>query len=287
MDFSSQKTLIVMTFIDLLSSPNTWVALLTLTFLEIVLGIDNIVFISIVSNKLSASDQPKARNIGLMLAMLFRILLLFGIKAVLSLNQSFLDFDWGFAKGGVTGQALIIFSGGLFLLYKSVKEIHHKLEDDDENIGAKSNKVSLKSAIIQIALLNLVFSFDSILTAVGLVSFDEYGSFGAMCIMITSVVISILIMMVFAGPVSQFVNRHPSIQILGLSFLILIGVMLLAEASHLSNVIFLGEEVHSLPKGYLYFAIFFSLGIEFLNIKLRKNKGKPVELHNSDTVDKF
>ncbi|MDV2448498.1 MULTISPECIES: TerC family protein [Elizabethkingia] len=275
-----------MDFLSVFASTDAWVALLTLTFLEIVLGIDNIVFISIVSSKLSPKDQPKARNIGLGLAMVFRIALLFGIKWVLSLNSVLLEVNLSWFHGKITGQSIIIFLGGLFLLYKSVTEIHHKLEGEEELKTENTKKVGLNSAIVQIALLNLVFSFDSILTAVGLVSFKEFGETGALSIMILSVIISIVIMMAFAGPVSHFVNKHPTIQILGLSFLILIGVMLLAESSHLAHVVIFEQEVGVIPKGYLYFAIFFSLAVEFINMKLRKGT-KPVALKNSETIDKL
>ena len=275
---------------EILTNPDAWIALLTLTFLEIILGIDNIVFLSIVSGKLREEDQPKARRIGLLLAMAFRIILLFGITWVMSLKKSFYDFDLGFLSGGISGQSLIIFCGGLFLLYKSVSEIHHKLEGEEESIGGKSSN-TLASAILQIALLNIVFSFDSILTAIGLVSAQKppvgFGPAGAIEIMIMAIVISIIIMLIFAGPVSKFVNNHPTIQILGLSFLILIGVMLLAEGSHLAEFKFFGgQEVHSIPKGYLYFAIFFSLFVEFLNLKMKKSSKKPVVLHNSKILDK-
>lgn len=274
---------------EILTNPDAWIALLTLTFLEIILGIDNIVFLSIVSGKLRPEDQPKARRIGLLLAMAFRIVLLFGITWVMSLKKSFFDFDLGFFSGGISGQSLIIFGGGLFLLYKSVSEIHHKLEGEDETASGKASN-TLGAAILQIALLNIVFSFDSILTAIGLVSAAEppvgFGAAGAIEIMIMAIIISIIIMMIFAGPVSKFVNNHPTIQILGLSFLILIGVMLLAEGSHLANFKFFGgETVHSIPKGYLYFSIFFSLFVEFLNLKMKKNSKKPVVLHNSKIMD--
>jgi predicted tellurium resistance membrane protein TerC len=184
---------------------------------------------------------------------------------------------------------LIIFGGGLFLLYKSVSEIHHKLEGEEEGTSGKPSN-SLSKAIVQIALLNIVFSFDSILTAVGMVSMKEpseggFGYDGALLIMILSVVISIIIMMIFAGPVSKFVNEHPTIQILGLSFLILIGVMLLAEGSHLAHFRFGNDvEVHSIPKGYLYFSIFFSLFVEFLNLKMKKSRNS-VKLHNNEILD--
>lgn len=275
---------------ELITNPNAWIALLTLTFLEIILGIDNIVFLSIVSGKLPEKEQPKARRIGLTLAMVFRIILLFGITWVLSLQETLMSIDWGFFEAHVTGQSLIIFGGGLFLLYKSVSEIHHKMEGEEE--GAKGKSASgLTGAIIQIALLNIVFSFDSILTAIGMISMKSpaeggFGPDGAIMIMILSIVISIGIMMIFAGPVSKFVNEHPTIQILGLSFLILIGVMLIAEGSHLAHFRFGNDvEVSSIPKGYLYFSIFFSLFVEFLNIKMRKNN-KAVKLHNNEIVDK-
>lgn len=274
---------------EILTNPDAWIALLTLTFLEIILGIDNIVFLSIVSGKLEEKDQPKARRIGLLLAMAFRIVLLFGISWVMSLKKSFFDFDLGFFSGGISGQSLIIFGGGLFLLYKSVSEIHHKLEGEEEGTNGKASN-TLWAAILQIALLNIVFSFDSILTAIGLVSAAEppigFGSTGAIEIMIMAIIISIIIMMIFAGPVSKFVNNHPTIQILGLSFLILIGVMLLAEGSHLANFKFFGgETVHSIPKGYLYFSIFFSLFVEFLNLRMKKNSKKPVVLYNNKIMD--
>ncbi len=267
---------------------NTWMAILTLTFLEIVLGIDNIVFISIVTGKLDRKDQPKARNIGLILAMVFRIILLFGITWVLSLQEVILKIDWGWLKASITWQSLIIIAGGLFLLYKSVTEIHDKLEGAEEE-GKTKAKSTLNSAITQIALLNLVFSFDSILTAIGLVSLEDppvgFGYNAGLLIMIVSVVISIIVMMVFAGPVSDFVNKHPTVQILGLSFLILIGVMLLAEGSHLAHFQLFGSmEIHSIPKGYLYFAIFFSLLVEYFNMRFRKNNN-PVKLHDSVIQD--
>lgn len=275
---------------ELLTNPDAWIALLTLTFLEIILGIDNIVFLSIVSGKLRPEDQPKARRIGLILAMGFRIVLLFGITWVLSLQDTLFEIHLSIFDAYINGQSLIIFGGGLFLLYKSVTEIHHKLEGEEDSEKGKASN-SLSAAIIQIALLNLVFSFDSILTAVGLISMKEpaqggFGYEGALAIMILAIIISVVIMMIFAGPVSKFVNNHPTIQILGLSFLILIGVMLLAEGSHLAHFKFFGgEEVNSIPKGYLYFSIFFSLFVEFLNLKMKKSKN-PVKLHNNRINDK-
>ena len=253
--------------------PSAWIALVTLTFLEIVLGVDNIVFLSIMSSKLPAYQQPKARTIGLIGAMFVRIVLLFCISLLMQLTQPIFSFDTSWFDGSVSGQSLIIFAGGLFLLYKSVTEIHHKIEKSEE-FGAKANKTVLWSVIIQIVALDIVFSFDSVLTAVGLVSFSEFGYAGAMAIMVMAIVVSIMIMLLFSGAVSKFVNEHPTIQILGLSFLILIGVMLLVEAAHLSQISLFGTIVGEIPKGYIYFSIAFSLLVEFINMKLRKKSEK-------------
>lgn len=262
--------------------PAAWMALLTLTFLEIVLGIDNIVFISILSGKLPAKDQPKARNVGLILAMFMRIGLLFAVTWLMTLTKpiDWLTFDLPFLKGALTGQSIIILLGGLFLLYKSVTEIHHKLDHNEQNTTVRAVKANLTAVIVQILLIDIVFSLDSVLTAVGMVTPTDFGTHeAAMAIMVTAVVIAVLVMLLFAGPVSRFVNSHPTIQMLALSFLILIGVMLLAEGAHLSNLEMFGSEVGAIPKGYIYFAIFFSLTVEFLNMKLKKTS-KPVQLHN-------
>jgi len=251
-----------MNFQELLSADSI-VSLITLTFLEIVLGIDNIIFISIAANKLAKRDQPKARNIGMLLAMVFRIILLFGLSFIISLQEPFTHINWGWFHAGISGQSLILFIGGLFLLYKATSEIHEKLEKgghhEDKPKSSASDK--LTAVVIQIALINIVFSIDSILTAIGLTQ--------VLPIMIAAVVISILIMMGFSGPVGDFVNRHPSIQMLGMAFLIMIGFMLIAEAAHDANVSILGSHVGAVPKGYLYFAIAFSLLVEVLNIKVR------------------
>jgi predicted tellurium resistance membrane protein TerC len=248
-------------------TPEILISLLTLTFLEIVLGIDNIIFLSIVSNRLPVEDQPKARNIGLLLAMLLRIILLFGIKWLISMQKPLFAIDFLNIHGGITGQALILFGGGIFLLYKATSEIHHKLEGDpgEDAANVKAGKNTLMSIILQISLINIVFSFDSILTAVGLTD--------NLTVMIIAVVISMLIMMIFSGPVTKFVNEHPTIQMLGMAFLLLIGFMLIAEAAHLSHL-----TEGAVPKGYLYFAIFFSMFVEMLNIRIQK-KQKPVQLH--------
>jgi predicted tellurium resistance membrane protein TerC len=254
------------------SSAQVWISLLTLTFLEIVLGVDNIIFISIASNKLPTAQQPKARNIGLLLAMVFRVLLLFGITYLIAMSEPLMHINGSFISGSISGQSLILIGGGIFLLYKSVTEIHHKLEGHAAEIEPPNRNMagSLAKVVIQISLINIVFSFDSILTAVGL-SND-------ILVMIIAVVMSVLIMMAFAGPVGRFVNSHPTIQMLGLSFLLLIGFMLMAEGAHMGEVRIAGSEIGSVPKGYLYFAITFSLIVEVLNMRLRK-KPKPIQLH--------
>lgn len=272
-----------MEILHLLTEPSAWLALLTLAFLEIVLGVDNIVFLSIMSSKLPAHQQPKARSIGLILAMIFRIALLFCISLLMQLTKPIFVFDSEHLDIAITGQSLIILIGGLFLLYKSVTEIHHKLEGADNANAGKKATSSYIGVIVQIVALDIVFSLDSVLTAVGMVSFNEFGYVGAMTIMITAVIIAVLVMLLFSGPVSRFVNEHPTIQILGLSFLMLIGVMLLVEAAHLSNISILGSVVGEIPKGYIYFAIAFSLLVEFLNMKLKK-KADPVKLHDSEIV---
>lgn len=234
----------------------TWIALLTLTFLEIVLGVDNIIFISIVSNKLPESQQTKARTLGLAFALIFRILLLLGISYIIQFTQPLITV-WGFE---MSGRDLILAGGGLFLLFKSTVEIHHKMEGKAEEVKPNSAN-NFARVVFQIILLDLVFSFDSILTAIGLVK--------EVLVMIIAVSISIGIMMIFAGKISSFINKHPTLQILALSFLILIGFMLLVEGFHVE-----------VPKGYIYFAVFFSLAVEIVNMRMRKKEpGKPVELN--------
>lgn len=256
------------------ASTEVWMSLLTLTFLEIVLGIDNIIFISIAAAKLPEKQQGKATQIGLILAMALRILLLFGISLLIAMSEPWLSLDFLGIKGDFSGQSIILVAGGLFLLYKSVTEIHHKLEGSEEHYEAGKGKNTLTNAIIQITLINIVFSFDSILTAVGMTS----GLVGALFIMVVAVVLSVIIMMLFAVPVGRFVNKHPTIQMLGLSFLILIGFMLILEGGHLAHLTVAGQEIGAIPKGYLYFAIAFSLLVEFLNMRLR-TKERPIQLH--------
>ncbi|MBK5208779.1 MAG: TerC family protein [Flavobacteriaceae bacterium] len=251
--------------------PDAWIALLTLTFLEIVLGIDNIIFISIAAGKLPENQIKKATRIGLFLAMIFRIMLLFGISYLISLKNPFYSVDLSWLKFGVTGQSVILILGGLFLLYKSTSEIRDKvegIEHNDPTAPKKINHATLKGVVLQIVMIDIVFSFDSVLTAVGMTN----GIRGALLIMITAVVISMVIMMIFSSPVGRFVNTHPTIQMLALSFLILIGFMLITEGAHLSDAEIFGQQVGAIPKGYLYFAIAFSLGVEALNMKVRKGK---------------
>ena len=258
------------------ADPEMWISLLTLTFLEIVLGIDNIIFIAIASSKLPEEQQAKATNVGLILAMALRIVLLFGISWLIAMEAPWVTIDFWNIHGAFSGQSIILIIGGLFLLYKSTTEIRHKLEGEEEHeINAVKKKgVTLNNAIFQITLINIVFSFDSILTAVGMTN----GLHGALVIMIVAVVFSVIIMMLFATPVGRFVNRNPTIQMLGLSFLILIGFMLIAEGAHIAHLKIGTAEIGTIPKGYLYFAIAFSLMVEFLNMRLRKRK-KPLQLH--------
>ena len=254
---------------EIFTQIDTWVALLTLTFLEIVLGIDNIIFISIATSKLPKEQQRKGTNIGLVLAMIFRIFLLLGVSYLIAMKAPWFTINTSWLTTEITGQSIILILGGLFLLYKSTSEIHHKVEGITAGEDTPKKKAStLSKVIVQIILIDIVFSFDSVLTAVGMTNGVE----GALLIMITAVVISMLIMMVFANPVSQFVNKHPTIQMLALSFLILIGFMLITEGAHLANTVLFNQHVGAIPKGYLYFAIAFSLGVEALNMKIRKKK---------------
>ena len=244
--------------------PATWVSLLTLTFMEIVLGIDNIIFISIVVNRLAKESQARGRTIGLLLALLFRIGLLLSISWIVSLRTPLFNlpnFPWLNQPFGVTGRDLILLSGGLFLMYKSTTEIHTKLQGDEEEEGMGKSHSTMMSVILQIIVIDIVFSFDSILTAVGLVD--------NVLVMIAAVICAMGIMLAFSGVVANFVNDNPTIKMLALSFLIMIGFMLVMEASH--------KEVE---KGYLYFAMAFSLIVELLNLRLRK-KNKPVHLRDS------
>lgn len=256
------------------ASSEVWMSLLTLTFLEIVLGVDNIIFITIAASKLPEKQRRKATNTGLLLAMVLRIILLLGISVLIAMNAPWIKIQLSWVHAEFTGQSLILIAGGIFLLYKSVVEIHGKLEGSHDQ-GPQGNIGSIGKAILQITMINIIFSFDSILTAVGMTNGIE----GALIIMIIAVVASVLIMMLFANPVGRFVNTHPTLQMLGLSFLILIGFMLILEGGHLAHLTVAGQEIGSIPKGYLYFAITFSLFVEFLNLRLRK-KNEPIQLRD-------
>ena len=246
--------------LDWLSDPRIWIGLLTLTVLEIVLGIDNIIFISILASKLPAEQQARARRTGLMLAMLTRILLLFSLSWIVSLTAPFFSV---FGQG-ISGRDLILIGGGLFLLAKATYEIHDKLEGA-EGHGPKKAAATFSSVIVQILLLDVVFSLDSVITAVGMVN--------DLVVMMAAVIIAIGVMLAFAGPISDFVNRHPTVKMLALSFLLLIGFNLLLD----------GVEIH-VPKGYIYFAMAFSVFVEMLNLKLR-GRNEPVHLHETYTAN--
>ena len=239
-----------------MSNPQAWVALLTLTLLEVVLGIDNVIFISILAGKLPAHQQKQARNIGLAGAMIMRVLLLLSLAWLVKLTAPLFTV----LGNDISGRDLILLIGGLFLMGKATHEIHDKLEGAH---GTTIKKVapSLASVIVQIMLLDIVFSLDSVITAVGMAK--DLG------VMITAVIVAVVIMLVAAGPISSFVDRHPTVKMLALSFLMLIGTALIAE----------GLEFH-IPKGYIYFAMGFSVFVEMLNLRFRSS-GKPVQLHDS------
>ncbi len=250
-------------------TPDLVVAFLTLTFLEIVLGIDNIIFISILANRFPVDKQKKLIQIGLFLAMILRIAMLSGISWLIQIKTTLFNVNLDWFSSDISIQAIILLAGGLFLLYKSTLEIFQKVEDIEEDpINKNLKSISYSRALFQIILIDIVFSFDSILTAVGMTNGIPY----ALWIMIISVIVSIIIMMSFAAPVSRYINKHPSLQILGLSFLLLIGFMLIAESAYLSNTTFFGSSIGRIPKGYLYFSITFSLGIEMINMRIRKVK---------------
>ena len=239
-----------------LTDPQSLIALLTLTVLEIVLGIDNIIFISILSGKLPKEEQKKGRLLGLGLAMITRILLLFSISLIIKLTEPFFTVF----EIGISGRDLILILGGLFLLAKSTVEIHSKLEGEEEHHNVKA-KVSFWGVIIQILLLDIVFSLDSVITAIGMA--NELG------VMVIAVIIAVIFMMFFSGSISEFVENHPTIKILALSFLLLIGFSLIVEGLH-----------QHISKGYIYFAMAFSVFVEMLNLKMRKKKTEPIKLRS-------
>jgi predicted tellurium resistance membrane protein TerC len=239
---------------DWITDPQIWVAFLTLFALEVVLGIDNIIFISILAGKLPHARQARARTLGLALAMITRILLLFSIAWLAKLTAPLVTIS----SYALSGRDLILLLGGLFLIAKSTFEIHDKLEGVEGHKSAKV-KATFGAVLVQIALLDVVFSLDSVITAVGMVK--------QVPVMVAAVVAAIVVMMLFAGAVSSFVERHPTIKILALSFLILIGTALVAEGLHFH-----------IPKGYVYFAMAFSVGVEMLNLRLRPRAAEPLQL---------
>jgi predicted tellurium resistance membrane protein TerC len=237
---------------QMLTNPDVWIAFFTLCALEIVLGIDNLIFISIITNKLPTENQAKARQIGLTLALLMRVVLLFSISWIMGLTEDLFQVY----TFGISGRDLILIVGGLFLIYKSVKEIHAKFEALEQSSQSDANnlkKVTFQSVIAQIILVDLVFSLDSVITAVGMTDYIE--------VMIAAVIVSMVVMMISANSISSFINRHPAIKVLALAFLIMIGVALLGE----------GLDFH-IPKGYIYFAMAFAMVVEFININLKARK---------------
>jgi predicted tellurium resistance membrane protein TerC len=241
--------------VEFLTDPQVWLAFLTLTALEIVLGIDNIIFISILVGRLPPEQRARGRTIGLSLAMITRILLLLSITWVMGLSAELFSI----MGRGISGRDLILFGGGLFLLAKSTLEIHHSLEGESEQREVKG-RATFNSVITQIAIIDIVFSLDSVITAVGMADHVQ--------VMIAAVVVAVLVMMFLAGPISDFVDRHPTIKMLALSFLILIGVALIGEG--------LGFHI---PKGYIYFAMAFSVAVEMLNIQVRKRLTGSAPVH--------
>jgi predicted tellurium resistance membrane protein TerC len=238
-------------------------SVLTLTILEIILGVDNIIFISIIAGKLDPANRKKAQNIGLLSAMLIRIGLLFVLGFILRLENDLFNIkDLGLPIDiGLSGKDLILLVGGLFLIYKSTSEIHHKLEGKDDDLDNTTKKsTNLSRAVFDITIINIIFSVDSIITAIGMTT--------SIPVMAASVILSTIGMLVFAGKVAAFVEKHPSIKMLALSFLVMIGTLLIAEAF----------DAH-VPKGYVYFAMAFSFLVESLNIRMRKNAKAPVQLH--------
>jgi predicted tellurium resistance membrane protein TerC len=240
---------------DWISDPQAWVALVTLTALEIVLGIDNVVFISILAGKLPKQDQGRARRLGLLMAMFMRIALLFSLSWIIRLTAPLFSV----VGQEISGRDLVLIFGGLFLLAKSTHEIHGRLEGDEGEASARVGP-SLRSVLIQIVLLDIVFSLDSVITAVGMA--DD------LAVMVAAVVIAVGFMMLFAGPISRFVEEHPTVKMLALSFLLLIGMSLIGE----------GLDQH-IPKGYIYFAMGFSVFVEMINLRVR-SKSQPVHLHS-------
>jgi predicted tellurium resistance membrane protein TerC len=249
--------------LELLTDPQAWIALLTLTALELVLGIDNIIFIAILVDKLPAEQQRKARLIGLFLAMFMRVGLLLMLSWIVGMTEPL--FKLAVLNREISGRDLVLIGGGLFLIWKSTAEIHQSLEGA-EGETASAVKAAFAAVILQIIVIDIVFSLDSIITAVGMV--DE------IAVMIAAVMISVALMMAFAGAIARFVNEHPTIKMLALAFLVVVGVVLIAEG--------FGQHV---PKGYIYFAMAFSVGVEMLNITMRKRSKRPAKLKSAYAED--
>jgi predicted tellurium resistance membrane protein TerC len=247
---------------DWISNPEAWIALATLTVLEIVLGIDNIVFISILAEKVPPEVRSKARQVGLLLAMTTRILLLFSIVWVMSLTLPLFEL----LGQAFSGRDLILIAGGLFLLSKATREIHEKLEGEDDGARKRDSRASFLAVIVQIGILDIVFSLDSVITAVGMA--EDVG------VMVTAVVLAVGFMMIAAGAVSRFVTDHPTVKMLALSFLLLIGMSLIADG--------LGQHI---PKGYIYFAMGFSVFVEVLNLRMARGRRAPVHLRGTPRPD--
>lgn len=249
-----------------ISQPETWVALITLVALELVLGVDNVIFISILAGKLPKQDQQRARTTGIMLAVITRILLLLSLSWIISLEEALFTIPWFDGHDlGISGRDLILIAGGLFLLWKSTHEIHDKLEGKEGHASAKVG-ATFTSVIIQIMLLDIVFSLDSVITAVGMVDH--------VLIMIIAVIIAAFVMVFTAGPLGKFVEDHPTIKILALSFLLMIGFTLVVEGLH-----------QHIPKGYIYFAMGFSVLVELLNLRVRQKETQPVHLRTPYAVE--
>jgi predicted tellurium resistance membrane protein TerC len=235
-------------FMEMITNPDIWIAFLTLCALEIVLGIDNIIFISILTGRLPVDQQAKGRRIGLALAMIMRIGLVFSLAWLMRLTEPLFTV----LKNEISGRDLILILGGLFLMYKSVREIHHKVEEGDQ-VDVKTGTANFASVIAQVVVVDIVFSLDSVITAVGMVKEIE--------VMVAAIITSVAVMMWAAGPISNFVNKHPTVKVLALAFLIMIGVALLGE----------GLDFH-IPKGYIYFSMAFSVAVEFINIRSKSRK---------------
>jgi predicted tellurium resistance membrane protein TerC len=248
--------------VELLADPNVWLAFATLAALEIVLGIDNVVFISILASRLPVEQQARARRLGLLLAMGLRILLLLAISWIMGLTAALFEV----LGNEISGRDLILIGGGLFLIFKSTMEVHNSLEGGHEHGAGGAAAVTFGGVLVQIALIDIVFSLDSVITAVGLVDHVE--------VMIAAIVVAVGVMMLAAEGISAFIEEHPTLKMLALSFLLLIGVALIAD----------GLDLH-IPKGYIYFAMAFSIVVEMLNIRVRRARAKPVHLRKAQFGD--